>query len=398
MPELPAAIAALPHQADALRERLERWCAVNSGSGNVAGLAHMAALLETACREITPEVERLALDADGRCLVRATRRPHAAVQVLCSGHYDTVYGAESPFQSCTRLDAATLRGPGVADMKGGVVVLLAALQAFEATPGADQLGWEVLLTPDEEIGSAASRPQLEAAAGRAHVGLVFEPARANGDLVGSRKGVGGFVLTCHGRAAHAGVDPASGRNAILGLTERLLELRGRAAQLPGVLVNVGRIHGGGPTNIVPDRAEAHLDVRCSTPAEADAFTRELERLARSPFPQDGLRLEVAGGFDRPPMARTPATTALAHGVEAAAAELGLAPFGWADAGGGSDASLLQAAGLPCLDGLGPVGGHLHSPDEYIRLPSLTERAQLAALVLHHLATGRWPLPPRPTGA
>jgi glutamate carboxypeptidase len=391
---IPQAIAKLPLQSGALETRLIEWAEINSGSGHPAGLARMADRLETALRSLTPAVRRLPVGPDGaRHVLEARLRPEAPHQILCSGHYDTVYEPDSPFQNCRRLDAGRLQGPGVADMKGGLVVLLAALNAFEQTPAAAALGFTILLTPDEEIGSAASRALLEAAAPHHQLGLIFEPARESGDIVHSRKGTGIFRIACHGRAAHAGRAPETGRNAILALAEYLLALKSLPEELPGLMLNVGRIHGGGTVNVVPDFAEAELNARSASTTTAEAFARRLHELAAPWNHRDGYRFEITGQFNRPAMEGTPQAEALFPPLQTCATDLGLPPFDWVHVGGGSDGNLLQAAGLPCLDGLGAIGGALHSPDEYIELPSLTQRAQLSALFLHRLADGTMPFPP-----
>lgn len=384
---IPSSILSLTNQAEALSARLERWANINSGSDNIAGLERMAGELEAGLRELTSDITRVPLAPDGRVALIARCRPDAPRRVLCSGHYDTVYPVDSAFQSCTRIDERTLRGPGVSDMKGGIVVMLAALAAFEQTAEASALGWEIVLTPDEEIGSAASRPVLEAAARRAQLGLLFEPARENGDIVQSRKGTGIFTLTCHGRAAHAGRDPGAGRNAIVALAEYLLAVQRVPEELPGLMLNLGRIRGGGTVNVVPDFAEAELNARSTTAADAQALVERLHALARPINAREGYRLEIGGQFNRPPMESTPLAAELFEMLQAIGRDLGLAPFSWAHVGGGSDGNLLQAAGLPCLDGLGAVGGNLHSADEYVLLPSLVERAQLAAALLHRLDRG-----------
>ena len=382
---LPPALAAGFRATAALQAQVTAWATINSGSDHHAGLARQADELDRACRRLTPDVHRIPIAEDGRVIIHARRRPAAAVRVLCSGHYDTVYGAAHPFQTCTQPDAVTLRGPGVADMKGGLVVLLAALEAFEQLPEANQLGWEILLTPDEETGSSGSRPHLEAAAARVHVGLVFEPARPGGELVHTRKGIGQVTLTARGRAAHAGQDPGAGRNAIAALAELIVQLPRAADALPALQVNVGRIHGGGPLNMVPDLAVAELDLRAADLGSADRWRTRLEALVAEVTRRTDVTVDITGGFSRPPMEATPEGDRLFALLQEVRDGLALPPVARVRAGGGSDANFLQAAGLPCLDGLGPVGGSLHSSDEYIELPSLAERALVAAGLLRRLA-------------
>jgi glutamate carboxypeptidase len=386
---LPASIAALPNRTPELVDRLETWANLNSGSGHLAGLDRMRAALHAAFASAFPHAhfDEPACPGTARAL-RVTMRPDAPVRILLNGHFDTVYEANDPFQRCERVDARTLRGPGVIDMKGGILVMLAALQAFEATNPGGTVGWEALLTPDEETGSHGSAPLFLAAAKRHHFALVFEPARPNGDIVKSRKGTGGFVATARGRAAHAAKIPNDGRNAILALAEFLLGASQLPAEVPGVLVNVGNIRGGGPaTNVVPDFAESEIDVRVTTMADRAILLARLNALADAVNARDGLRLELKGGFNRPPKECGPVEERAFAAWQAAAAAVGVPPFTWVHTGGASDGNLLSAAGLPNLDGLGPIGDHLHSSREYITTPTIAPRAQVAALFLHQLAAG-----------
>ncbi|HKB57662.1 MAG TPA: hydrolase [Lacunisphaera sp.] len=389
---LPSSIANLPARADELRELLTKWCNQNSGSDHPAGLAAMLELLQPAFARLPgAKVERVALAGTTAFALRAQVRPKAPVQIFLSGHYDTVYGATHPFQQCDLVAPDRLRGPGTSDMKGGLVVMLAALQAFEKTPHAPQLGYEVLVGPDEETGSQGTASELQAAAKRHQFGLVFEPARANGDLVKSRKGTGIFTLTCHGRAAHAGRDPAAGRNAILALCEILPPIAELVDELPGVMVNVGRIRGGGAANIVPDFAEAVVNARVTKADDDTLFFSRLQQICAPINARHGYRLEIGGGFNRSPKVETPFEVARFAEWQKCGAEFGL-NLSWQHVGGGSDGNILSAAGLPNLDGLGCVGDHLHSPEEFCHLPSLVQRAQVAALFLHRLASGEIALP------
>lgn len=375
----------------ALRDLLVSWAKINSGSHNFPGLDRMRAALAAEFATLPgATIEHLALANTPARALRIRLRPDAPKQILLSGHYDTVYGAADAFQTCTLLDERTLRGPGVADMKGGVVVILAALRTFANSPHAARLGCEVLLTPDEEIGSGGSGALFAAAgtSGRFALALVFEPARPNGDLVHSRKGTGNFVATCHGRAAHAASPTRAGRNAIAALAEFLIAAHRIPDELPGVMLNIGSIRGGGAaTNVVPDFAEALLDVRITRTADREPLLARLRELAAPINAREGFRLEITGSFNRPPKECVPAEEAAFAVWQQGARELGLAPFSWVHAGGASDGNNLSAAGLPNLDGLGPIGDRLHSPEEFVHLPSLAERAGLAARFLEKLAAG-----------
>ncbi len=388
----PEIITSLPKRAPELRDLLVRWCNQNSGSSSPAGLAAMLKLLQAEFGRLGP-AEAVPLEGTSAQALRVRVRPAAPLQILISGHYDTVYDADHPFQTCTLLSPEKLRGPGTADMKGGLVVMLAALQAFEKTPQAARLGYEILLGPDEETGSQGTAPLLEEAATRHRFALVFEPARANGDLVKSRKGTGIFTLTCHGRSAHAGRAPEAGRNAILALCDILPRVEALTRELPGVMVNVGSIRGGGAANIVPDFAEAVVNARVTHAGDDAMFLKRLHEICAPWHAREGYRLEIGGGFNRGPKVETPAETALFSEWRKGARELGV-DFDWQHVGGGSDGNILSAAGLPNLDGLGCVGDHLHSPEEFCHLPSLAPRAQIAALFLHRVAAGEVALPGR----
>ena len=389
---LPAPIILLPARAAELRATLIAWSEQNSGSDNFPGLAAMLTVLGRAFATLPGTVDEVPLaDTPARAL-RVRVRPEAPLQLLISGHFDTVYSADHPVQRCTQLDANTLNGPGVADMKGGLIVMLATLQTFELTPAATRIGYEIILSADEEIGTHGTGPVLAAAAPHHHFGLVFEPARPDGSLVRTRMGTGSVLATCFGRAAHA-AKAEDGRNAIAALAEFLVAAHRLPAELPGVLLNIGNIRGGGPaTNIVPDFAESELDVRISRAGDDARLLSRLHELAAPINAREGFRLDLAPAFNRPPKGTGPAEAAAFAALQTAARDLGLTPFTWVDTGGGSDGNLLYAAGLPNLDGLGPLGDYLHSDRERVDLPSLVTRAQLSALFLHRLATGEIVLP------
>lgn len=400
---IPDSILRIPARTPELGALLARWCAINSGSGHGAGLERMRLALAEAFAGAFPaaDIRVLASDAPGRNpegvkSLSIRLRPSAPRQILLCGHYDTVFEADDPFQACRWTDADTLNAPGASDMKGGILTMLAALEAFEATPGAEGLGWEVLLTPDEETGSHGTRALFLEARQRHDFGLVFEPARPNGDLVHSRKGTGVFVAVCHGRAAHAAKIPNDGRNAILALAEFLLAASRIPAELPGVLVNVGSIRGGSAaSNVVPHLAQAEIDVRVTRLSDREPLLARLQALVDGVNARDGFRLELKGGMNRPPKECLPPEEQVFAAWQTAAADLGQPAFTWVHTGGASDGNFLSAGGLPNLDGVGPIGDQLHSDREFCRVPTVASRAQLAALVLHRIAVGVVSLPPHP---
>ena len=389
---VPPEISGLTRRADELRELLISWANQNSGSDHFAGLAAMHQILVEAFQHVS-QVESVALPGTSAKAVRGRFRPEARWQILFSGHYDTVYGADHPFQTCTQMDPNTLRGPGVTDMKGGLVVMLATLAAFQSSSTAAQVGGTIVLTPDEETGSASTRSLLEEEARRHHFGLVFEPSRENGDLVRARMGTGVFTVTCRGRSAHAGRASQDGRNAIVALAEFLPKADALNREIPSILLNIGRISGGGAVNIVPDLAQAEINLRVSRQEDIAVVLQRLNEAAAPIRAREGYTLTIEGQFNRLPKEVTLDDERLFAAWRDCGRDLGLS-FGWQDVGGGSDGNLLSTAGLPNLDGLGPVGGHLHSPSEYVKLDSLVARAQVAGLFLHRLAVGQISPPSR----
>lgn len=392
-----AMLDTLAEAGNAIVGRAIDWCAINSGSRNLAGLDEMAEPLAAAMSEIGP-LERIALSdtqevaSDGtiRSVVtgvalRLRVRPHAPVQIALTGHYDTVYPADTLFRQVGRRADGALHGPGIADMKGGISVMLAALAAFERHPHADRLGYTVLLSPDEETGSLASAPLLAELGASAHVGMTYEPALADGTLVSARKGSGNFHVLVTGRAAHAGRDFASGRNAILAaacIARALAALNGRRE---GVTVNVARIDGGAPLNMVPDVAVLRFNARMPD-ADSEAWLMQGIAEALAEGRGEGLGAELHGGITRKPKPFVPAQQRLFEAVRETGALIGQS-LAWAPSGGVCEGNNLFAAGLPGIDTLGVRGGDIHSEREYAWCESFAERAQLSALLLVKLADG-----------
>jgi glutamate carboxypeptidase len=380
------------------------WANINSGSYHLEGLKRCTAAVAREFAGLGGETRWIDLpahqvmDGSGQLIerplgqaVRITKRPGASRRVLLAIHVDTVYGPDDPFQKVWQADRNTLRGPGVVDAKGGLAVMLAALEAFERSAVAERVGWTVVINPDEELGSPGSASLFESLAKEHSIGLLFEPAMPDGALVGARKGSGSFTAVMHGRSAHAGRDPQVGRNAIHALAEFIVRLGELNAPAGGVTINVGRVEGGGAVNVVPDRALCRFNVRVVSPADQRTVEARIEQLAQEFSARGGYRLDVHGSFTAPPKVLDAPARRLLEQVVGCGRELGL-DLKWRDSGGTCDGNRLAAAGLPNVDSLGPRGGALHSPDEFLLLDSLTERAKLSALLLMKLAAGEleWP--------
>lgn len=270
-------------------------------------------------------------------------------------------------------------------MKGGILVMLAALSVLEAAPEADQVGWTIIFNPDEELGSVSSAPVLAQEAASHQLGMVFEPSFPDGNLAGQRKGSGTFRFVARGIAAHAGRDHHVGRNAIAALSRLTADLDALNGHWPDTTVNVGYLHGGGPTNIVPDLAVLKLNVRVPNPATAEAVTMAFNKLATS-HSGDGISIEADGFFSRPPKVLTPEIEGLIAHAREIGSTLGL-DISARPTGGVSDGNNLAAAGLPNLDNLGVHGGAIHSGDEYVYIESMSERAKLSTAMMLSFARG-----------
>jgi len=309
-------------------------------------------------------------------------RPEAPVQMLFTGHMDTVYPADHPFQTLTHRDDGTLNGPGTADMKGGLAVMLAALAAFEGAAEAARLGYEVVVNSDEETGSLSSAALLARAAAGKVAALTYEPALADGTLAGARGGTGNFSIVVRGRSAHAGRNPEEGRNAIVAAAD--LAVRLAAAGAPGLSVNPARIDGGGPNNVVPDLAILRVNFRPAAAADIDRARAAIDAAVAAVAAAHDVGVAVHGSFNRPPKPVDPGAERLFATVAAAGADLGLT-IGRRAAGGVCDGNNIAAAGVPVVDTMGVRGGAIHSADEFMIVDSLAERAALSALTIGRIA-------------
>lgn len=379
-------------------DEVRAWAGVNSGSTNLAGLAAMAGLLadrlavlpgDLALRDPAPVS---ALDAQGRSNpiehgrhLHLIVRPEAPRQLLLTGHMDTVYPADHPFQAVRDLADGRVNGPGVADMKGGLAVMIAALEAFEQHPAAAATGYEVVINSDEEVGSASSAALIASAARGKLAALTYEPsALPDGTLAGARPGSGNFSFHVRGRSAHAGRNPEEGRNAVTAAAELALALE--ALRREGLSVNVARLDGGSPNNVVPDLAILRVNLRPRTRELEAAAAAGIAAAVRAVEAARDLSIHTYGGFGRPPKPLDPAALRLFALVEQAGRDLGQT-IGRKDSGGVCDGNNIAACGVPVLDTMGVRGGAIHSEEEYLIPESLGERAALSALVLARLAGG-----------
>lgn len=386
--------AALEARRSSYLADLEHLVGIDSGSYSKAGVDWVGAWMVERFEALGGSVE-LHPSADlGNTIVARFEGREPGPGILLIGHADTVFedgtAAARPFE----IRGGRLHGPGVSDMKGGLLAGLYALEAIRAC--ADEgtrshaTAWlpdgsvTFVVNPDEEIGSPVSTPVIRDVAAAADVALVMESARANGDIVSARKGMTHLRATLVGRAAHAGVEPHKGRSAVLEAAHKTVALHALNGRWEGVTVNVGAVDGGTRPNIVAERAVMAIDLRARTMAEQQEAEAAIGAiLASATVPDVTATVEVLAGSR--PMERTDASARLVDQAKGIAALLG---FELADAatGGASDANTTAGLGVPTLDGLGPIGGDDHSPSEYVELASIVPRTTLLAALI--LAAGR----------
>lgn len=381
-----------------MKDLVTEWANINSGSYHLEGIRKMHDVLENAFSILNAELQSHAsnpfeiIDAKGNIQIQQTgnilsikKRWHAKKRIILCGHMDTVFDASHHFQTVSEPSPNYLNGPGVADMKGGLVVMLYALLAFEKCSFAKNIGWHVIINADEEIGSLGSSRFLEASAFEAPIALVYEPSQTpQGMFTSSRKGSGKFTIVVNGISAHAGRDFYKGRNAILHLAKLLGEIALLNDPGKSLTVNVGLISGGTALNAVPDKATAKLDVRYIDTADQIYFNETVNSLIQKYDAIDGFQVHLHGGFSRPSKDVSDKTNILFERVKLAGQHLNL-PINWQPSGGCCDGNNFAAQGLAVLDTLGVRGGNIHSDKEFLLCDSLLERSELNLLLLMILA-------------
>jgi glutamate carboxypeptidase len=398
---------AIAQRLDSMVADLAIHVAIPTGRGFRPGLDHYRGILADRLQSLGSSLElipgdprppwieppaRLSLHeaaADEECdplpaLLARHPLKQSRTRILLSGHIDTVHDPQGSFQSLSIAgDRATATGPGVVDMKGGILIAINALEAL-AELGVD-LHWSFILDSDEETGSFMCDRALRDSARDHDVALALEPALPGGALAVERMGSGQFKVECFGRSAHAGRDFGKGVSAVYALARIITQLESLARPDQGMIVNVGPLVGGELTNAVPDNAACWGNVRFVDNRAADILAKSIESLAT--MRDDLPRVAVQRIWNRPAKPRTDSSMKLAELAHSVAAELGQ-PMTFASTGGVCDGNNLQAAGLPTIDTLGVRGGNLHRTDEFIELASLVERCQLLALLMLRLSENR----------
>lgn len=375
--------------------RLKQWVEINTFSRNVKGLKKLSNELQSCFESIgaATSLIKLApqkiLNEDGIIkshpvgpLLIAWKRENAPIQVLLGGHMDTVFSPQHAFQDFDSSVSGIYKGPGVADMKGGLAILLTSLEALERSPFAQEIGWKVILNSDEEIGSPQSAAYFKKSAAKFNCGIIFEPSFPDGAFVNQRKGSASYTLAVHGRAAHVGRDFSAGKSAVFAIMHFIQKLEALKCNRE-LIINVADLVGKGPLNIVPSFAICRINARTSDTTLLSNFLTHLQNIAIE-CEEEGIRFELIQENERLPKHFDKPTQGLFKAYAQCASELSL-PFQTRETGGVCDGNTLAQAGLPTLDTAGAIGGGLHTTDEYVNRSSLIERAQLTALFLFKLA-------------
>lgn len=354
---------------------------IDSGTYTPAGVARVAEYLRPRFADGGFAVELRPGDRMGPNLI-ARRAGTGRARVLLIGHMDTVFPDGEVRRRPFRVEDGRAYGPGVMDMKSGLLVALYALRLLAAAGEAPYAELTMLCNSDEEVGSPESGPLVRELARGVDAALVLEPGSAPDEVKVARKGVGTYTLEVEGVAAHAGVEPEKGHNAILELAHRVIALQAINGTIPGATVNVGTVAGGERPNVVPDHARAALDVRAPSPEAAAALDEALRRAAGATT-VPGTTARLTGGFVHQPFQQSPASARIFALAQAAAAEVGIALRG-ATSGGGSDGNTAAAMGVPTLDGMGLPGGLAHNPGEWVSVADIAPRIAILAGLLRRL--------------
>ncbi len=371
-------------------EDLETIVNIDSGSGYSAGIRKIVAFFQERFSKMGWYARALAFeDGDVPCLEAANVDPHAPdteLDFLFLGHMDTVFLEGTAQQRPFSIDGKHARGPGVCDMKGGLVAMLHVMETLQHSKVADNLSVCAGFNSDEEVGSYASRAWLEELAAKSKRVFIFEPCRIGGQRVLQRKGAGWYNVICHGKAAHAGVEPEKGANAVVELAHHIVEIADFGNSELGTTVNVNIVNGGTKGNVIPDFAKARVDVRFAEINEVDRVEECFRQISQTTHVK-GVRTEVDGEVNRPPMLPSDKTRQLWNQISEIGTRLGH-DMKLIATGGGSDGNFTAALGIPTIDGMGPRGGRAHSEDEFLDLESITPTVQFVSEICKAAAEGK----------
>ena len=377
-------------QEGVMVDLITQWANINSHTSNLSGLKKLTKEIAAAFSVFNEKIEYIQPPSveiinslgevesiDVAPILTLRKRPQAKTQIVLVCHMDTVFPKESDFQKVIH-EGSKLKGPGVMDAKGGIVVMLKVLEALEQSNKKENFGWQVILNTDEEIGSPASADFLMQTAKGFDLGLVFEPCLQNGNLVGERKGSGNFTIVVKGVSAHAGRAHAQGRNAIEAAAECVQRIASLNHQREGLTINFGLISGGTALNVVPDLAIARFNVRLKMIADQVFVEQEVNKVIEEAAEKHEVVIQLHGKFFAPPKILDEGSLKIYKHIQSSGKALGL-NIDWESSGGVCDGNRLASAGLPTVDTLGVRGGGMHSHQEYVEIASLTERVKLAVL-------------------
>lgn len=360
---------------------LEKLVNIDSGSDFKEGVDKVGSILKKEYESIGFTCESVQEDKVGDHLIL---KHHSAEKpsILLIAHMDTVFKEGTAKERPFYIKGNRAYGPGVADMKGSQVTLLYAMKHLLKNSPESLEKVIILLNSDEEIGSASSRPIIEKLSKTVDYALVMEPARKDGSIVTSRRGGGTYKLEIRGKAAHSGVAPQDGHSAIEEMGHKIVKLSELTNHDEGISINVGRVNGGEAVNVVPDTATLHVDVRVSNAEQSETIEQQIEEICATPDIK-GTEIELSGGIRRPPMELDDENLELLNIIQDVGESLDI-EVSHTHTGGGSDASFPSHLGVATVDGLGPVGGEMHSDKEYLEVDSILERTELLAETIHNL--------------
>ncbi len=401
----------IDHQREHMKDLVVAWGNINSHAFNYKGLEEQMKALKKSFEVLGGDMKEVdiashtVVDDQGKKntiplgkALHISKRPDAPVKILFAGHMDTVYPKNSSFQRVVEQDNVRLLGPGVCDMKGGLVVLLTALQAVEKSPYAHKIGWEIIINPDEEIGSPGSHSLFQEAASRHHLGLLFEPSHADGSIVSSRAGSMKLTVVVKGKAAHAGRDFAKGRSSIFAIAPLIVDLEALNTLRPNgdeaenfddqIIVNCGEMKAGAGFNVVPDLAILRINVRAAKPDKLESALNAIRELVKKHSTRDGIWMELHEEGSNPPKMVDFGTEKILEWLETCSKDLNM-KFATKPSRGACDGNFLSSCGLSTVDTLGPTGGNIHTHNEFLMIDSLPQRAKLAALLVMRLGAGEY---------